>query len=101
MIRQRLQFLRADNIAVRSEHTRFIFAHLLADFCIVKKIIYAVRQGIQILPKAVFYIEFSEIFVRMHICKHLAMIHIGSQHHQLLRCDGSVVLPYVLVHLHL
>ena len=37
----------------------------------------------------------------MHICKHLAMIHIGSQHHQLLRCDGAAVLLHMLVDLHL
>ena len=101
MLRQRLQFLRADNVAVRREYTGFTFAHLFADFGVIQEGIGAVRQGIQILPKAVFYIKFSECFVRIDICKHLAMIHIGSQHHQLLRCDGSVVLPYVLVHLHL
>ena len=86
---------------MRGECTCFVLAHLFADFGVIQEGIGAVRQGIQILPKAVFYIEFSEIFVRMHICKHMATIHIGGQHHQLLRCDGSVVLPYVLVHLHL
>ena len=37
----------------------------------------------------------------MDICKHLTTIHVGSQHHQLLRCDGSVVLLHMLVDLHL
>ena len=26
-------------------------------------------------------IKFSEIFIRMNVCKHMAAIHIGSQHH--------------------
>ena len=98
---QRLQFLRADNVAVRGERTGFTFAHLFADFGVIQEGIGAVRQGIQILPKAVFHIEFSEIFVRMHICKHMAAIHIVGQHHQLLHRDGAAVLLHMLVDLHL
>ena len=101
IVRQWLQFLRADNVAVRSERTGFTFAHLFADFGVIQEGIGAVRQGIQILPKAVFHIEFSKCFVRMHICKHLTMIHIVGQHHQLLRCDGAAVLLHMLVDLHL
>ena len=83
------------------KRARFAFTHLLSDFCIVKKIIYAVRQDIQILPKAVFYIKFSECFVRIDICKHLTTIYVGCQHHQLLRCDGAAVFLHMLVDLHL
>ena len=101
MLRQRLQFLRADNVAVRREHTGFTLAHLPADFGVIQEGIGAVRQGIQILPKAVFYIEFSEIFIRMHICKHMATIHIGGQHHQLRYGNDSAVFLHMLVDLHL
>ena len=76
-----MQFLCSYNVAVRGEHTGFALAHLFADFGVIQEGIGAVRQGIQILPKAVFHIEFSEIFVRMDICKHMAMIHIVGQHH--------------------
>ena len=101
VIRQRLQFLRADNVAVRSEHTGFALAHLFADFCVIQEGICAVRQGIQILPKAVFHIELSEIFVRMDICKHMTTIHVGSQHHQLRYGNDSAVFLHMLVDLHL
>ena len=101
MLRQRLQFLRSDNIAVRGECARLAFTHLFADFSVIQEGIGAVRQGIQILPKAVFNIEFSEIFVRMHIRKHMAMIHIVGQHHQLLHRDGAAVLLHMILDLHL
>ena len=98
---QRLQFLRSDNVAVRSEHARFIFAHLLADFCIVKKIIYAVRQVVQLRQEIIIRIKFSEIFIRMNVCKHLTAIHIGSQHHQFRYGNDAAVLLHMLVGLHL
>ena len=37
----------------------------------------------------------------MNICKHMAMIHIVGQHHQLLHCDGAAVFLHMLVDLHL
>ena len=37
----------------------------------------------------------------MNICKHMAMIHIVGQHHQLLHRDGAAVLLHMLVDLHL
>ena len=98
---QRLQFLRADNVAVRSERTCFVLAHLFADFGVIQEGIGAVRQGIQILPKAVFYIKFSECFVRMDICKHLTTIYVGCQHHQLRYGNDAAVLLHMLVDLHL
>ena len=101
VVRQWLQFLRADNIAVRGECARLAFTHLFADFGVIQEGIGAVRQSIQILSKAVFYIEFSEIFIRMNVCKHMAAIHIGSQHHQLLHHDGTAVLLHVFLHCHI
>ena len=101
MLRQRLQFLRADNIAVRRKCARLAFTHLLADFGVIQEGIGAVRQGVQILAKAVFYIEFSEIFIRMNVCKHMAAIHIGSQHHQLRYGNDAAVLLHMLLHCHI
>ena len=101
VIRQQLQFLRADNIAVRREHTGFVLAHLFADFGVIQKGIDTVRQSIQIIPKAVFYIKFSECFVRMDICKHMTTIHVGSQHHQLRYGNDSAVFLHMILDLHL
>ena len=56
---QRLQFLRADNIAVRSEHTGFVLAHLFADFCVIQKGIDTVRQGSQLRQEIIVRAEFS------------------------------------------
>ena len=86
---------------MRGERTGFTFAHLFADFGVIQEGIGAVRQSIQILPKSVFYIKFSECFVRIDICKHLTTIYVGCQHHQLLRCDGAAVFLHMLVDLHL
>ena len=58
-VRQRLQFLRADNIAVRSEHTGFALAHLFADFCVIQKGIDTVRQGSQLRQEIIVRAEFS------------------------------------------
>jgi len=101
MLRQRLQFLRADNIAVRGECARLAFTHLFADFGVIQESIGAVRQSIQILSKAVFYIKFPQFFVGMDICKHMAMICVGRQHHQLRYSNDAAVLLHMLVDLHL
>ena len=39
--------------------------------------------------------------LHQNICKHMTTIHVGSQHHQLLRCDGTAVFLHMLVDLHL
>ena len=86
---------------MRRKCARLAFTHLFADFGVIQEGIGAVRQSIQILPKAVFYIEFSEIFVRMDICKHMTTIHVGSQHHQLRYGNDSAVFLHMILDLHL
>ena len=59
MLRQRLQFLCADNVAVRGEHTGFVLAHLFTDFCVIQKGIDTVRQGSQLRQEIIVRAEFS------------------------------------------
>jgi len=98
---QWLQFLHLNHIAASGEHAVFRLAHLLADFGKVEKIIYTVRQIVQLRQEIIIRIEFPQFLVCMHIYKHLTAVRVVCQRQQLLRGDDPAVFLDVLLFLHL